>query len=94
LYALGRADGSWSYVTNSSGFILSGVSRLGAWLLRKVEDDENAYFIVTLAVLIAAGYIADRINLPAIVGAFLAGLAVDGAAQSEPLVSAQRIEMC
>src|SRR5215472_5665088 len=65
-------------------FILFGVSRLGAWLLRKVEDDENAYFIVMLAVLIAAGYIADRIHLPAIVGAFLAGLAVNGAAQSKP----------
>jgi Kef-type K+ transport system membrane component KefB len=65
-------------------FILLGVSRLGAWLLKKVEDDENAYFVVMLAVLIIAGYIANRINLPEIVGAFLAGLAVNAAVQGNP----------
>lgn len=61
-------------------FILFGVSRLGGWLLNRVENDESAYFVVMLAVLITAGYIADRINLPGIVGAFLAGLAVNAAA--------------
>jgi Kef-type K+ transport system membrane component KefB len=65
-------------------FILFGVSRLGAWLLKRVEDDESAYFVVMIAVLITAGYIADRINLPEIVGAFLAGLAVNAAVQSKP----------
>jgi len=65
-------------------FILFGVSRLGASLLKKVEDDENAYFIVMLGVLVIAGYIADRINLPGIVGAFLAGLAVNATTQNNP----------
>ena len=65
-------------------FILFGVSRMGAWLLNKVEDDETAYFVVMLAVLVTAGYIAHRINLPEIVGAFLAGLAVNAAVQSKP----------
>lgn len=65
--------------------ILFGVSRLGAWLLKKVEHDESAYFVVMLAVLVMAAYIANRINLPTIVGAFLAGLAVNSAAvQSNP----------
>ena len=39
-------------------FILFGVSRIGAWLLKKVEDDEDAYFIVMMAILAVAGLIA------------------------------------
>ena len=65
-------------------FILFGVSRIGAWLLKKVEDDENAYFIVMLAIPAVAGFIATMINLPGIVGAFLAGLAVNAAVQNKP----------
>lgn len=60
-------------------FILLGVSRAGAWLLRKVEEVEHAYFIVMLAVMAVAGMVAESINLPDIVGAFLAGLAVNAA---------------
>jgi Kef-type K+ transport system membrane component KefB len=64
--------------------ILFGLSRLGEWLLKKVEDSEDAYFIVMLAILAVAGLIAESINLPGIVGAFLAGLAVNAAAQDQP----------
>lgn len=64
--------------------ILVGVSRLGAWLLKKVEDQEHAYFIVMLAILALAGVLAEAINLPGIVGAFLAGLAVNAAVQNKP----------
>lgn len=64
--------------------ILFGVSRLGEWLLKKVEDSEDAYFIVMLAILAVAGVIAESINLPGIVGAFLAGLAVNAATQDQP----------
>jgi Kef-type K+ transport system membrane component KefB len=62
-------------------FILVGLSRLGAWLLKKVANDENAYFLVMLAILALAGVVAKAINLPGIVGAFLAGLAVNAAVQ-------------
>jgi len=48
-----------------------------------VENDERAYFVVMLAIL-AAGVIAQAINLPGIVGAFLAGLAVNAAVQRKP----------
>jgi Kef-type K+ transport system membrane component KefB len=65
-------------------FILFGVSRLGHWLLKKVEADEDAYFVVMIAILAIAGAIADRINLPGIVGAFLAELAVNNATQNNP----------
>jgi Kef-type K+ transport system membrane component KefB len=64
--------------------ILFGVSRLGAWLLKKVEDQEDAYFIVMLAILALAGVLAEVLNLPGIVGAFLAGLAVNAAVQNKP----------
>ena len=64
--------------------ILLGVGRLGAYLLSKVEEDEDAYFILMLAILAVAGILAASINLPGIVGAFLAGLAVNTAAQATP----------
>ena len=52
------------------------MSRVGAWFLNKVINDENAYFAIMVAILTAAGVIATYINLPGIVGTFLAGLAV------------------
>jgi Kef-type K+ transport system membrane component KefB len=64
--------------------LLIGVSRLGGWLLKKVENDENAYFVLMLAILAVSGVIADSIRLPNIVGAFLAGLAVNAAVEEKP----------
>jgi Kef-type K+ transport system membrane component KefB len=65
-------------------FILLGVSRVGAWILTKVKDQEDAYFLVMLAIVGVAGSLADTINLPPIVGAFLAGLAVNAATEHHP----------
>ena len=65
-------------------FILFGVSRIGAWLLNKVKDHEDAFFVTMLAIVGIAGSIAESINLPPIVGAFLAGLAVNAAVQNHP----------
>jgi Kef-type K+ transport system membrane component KefB len=64
--------------------ILFGLSRVGAHLLKKVEDDEDAYFILMLAIVAVAGLFAQVINLPGIVGAFLAGLAVNAAVRDKP----------
>jgi len=64
--------------------ILFGLSRLGAYFLKKVEDDEDAYFILMLAIVAVAGLLAEIINLPGIVGAFLAGLAVNAAVKDKP----------
>ena len=61
--------------------ILVGLSRLGARLFGKFEDRETADFILMLAMVAVAGVLAQEINLPGIVGAFLAGLAVNAAAQ-------------
>jgi Kef-type K+ transport system membrane component KefB len=62
--------------------ILFGVSRVGARILNKVKGQEDAYFVVMLAIIGVAGSLADSINLPPIVGAFLAGLAVNAAVPS------------
>jgi Kef-type K+ transport system membrane component KefB len=64
--------------------VLFGLSQLGEYFLKKVEDDENSYFILMLAILGVAGFLAQSINLPGIVGAFLAGLAVNAAVHDKP----------
>jgi Sodium/hydrogen exchanger family len=51
---------------------------------REVEHDEDAYFILMLAIVAVAGLLAQIINLPGIVGAFLAGLAVNAAVHDKP----------
>jgi Kef-type K+ transport system membrane component KefB len=38
--------------------ILLGLSRLGAYLLKKVENDEDASFILMLAIVAVAGLLA------------------------------------
>jgi len=64
--------------------ILLGLSRLGAYALKKVEPDENSYFVVMMGIMGVAAVLAQSINLPGIVGAFLAGLAVNAAAHEKP----------
>lgn len=67
--------------------ILFGLSRLGAYFLKKVEADEDAYFVLMLAVMAVAAVLAQIVNLPDIVGAFLAGLAVNAAVEEKPAKS-------
>lgn len=64
--------------------IVIGLGRLGSWALRKVENDESAYFVLMFGIMGVAGALALAVNLPGIVGAFLAGLAVNGAVQNKP----------
>ena len=64
--------------------VLFGLSRLGAYLLKRLEKDEDAYFILMLGIMAVAGLLAQLINLPGIVGAFLAGLAVNAAVKDKP----------
>ena len=59
--------------------ILFGLSRAGAYVLSKVQNNEDAEFVLMLGIMALAGMLADFINLPGIVGAFLAGLAVNAA---------------
>jgi Kef-type K+ transport system membrane component KefB len=64
--------------------VLFGLSRLGAYVLKRVENEEDAYFVLMLSIMAVAGVLADAIQLPGIVGAFLAGLAINASAQNAP----------
>ena len=64
--------------------VLFGLSRLGAYVLKRVENEEDAYFVLMLSIMAMAGVLADAIQLPGIVGAFLAGLAINASAQHAP----------
>jgi Kef-type K+ transport system membrane component KefB len=64
--------------------ILVGVSRAGAFILNRVRASEEGFFVTMLGIMGVAALIADRINLPGIVGAFLAGLSVNAAVQNHP----------
>jgi Kef-type K+ transport system membrane component KefB len=63
--------------------ILIRLSRVGAYALSKMGSDEEAHFLLMLGIMAVAGAVADLIN-PGIVGALLAGLAVNGAVQDNP----------
>jgi Kef-type K+ transport system membrane component KefB len=64
--------------------VLFGLSRLGAYFLGKVANEEDAYFGLMLLIMTVAAALAAVINLPGIVGAFLAGLAVNAAVHDQP----------
>ena len=65
-------------------FILFGVSAAGAYVLQKLRDNEAAFFVTMLCIMAISGTLADLINLPGIVGSFLAGLSVNAAVQDHP----------
>ena len=48
------------------------------------KHEEDAYFVEMLSIMAIAGVLADTIQLPGIVGAFLAGLAVNASAHEAP----------
>jgi Kef-type K+ transport system membrane component KefB len=64
-------------------FVLFGLSRLGARILKTVENDDGAYFAVMVGILAVAAVLAQAIQLPGIVGAFLSGLALNSATQEK-----------
>jgi Kef-type K+ transport system membrane component KefB len=58
--------------------VLFGLSKLGHWLLRKGDSKERQILLLFL-IIAFAGIGAEAINLEGIIGAFLAGLAVNRA---------------
>jgi Kef-type K+ transport system membrane component KefB len=64
--------------------VLFGLGRLGAYALKRVEDEEETYFVLILGMLAVTAVLAQLINLPGIVGTFLAGLALNAAVHDKP----------
>jgi Kef-type K+ transport system membrane component KefB len=64
--------------------VLFGLSKAGGYFLKKVEKNESAYFVLMLVIVGLAGLLADLVNLPDIVGAFLAGLSINAITQGHP----------
>lgn len=53
-------------------FVLIGLSRLAAYILKKLETHEEEYFIAMLLIVAVTGALAQSINLPGIVVALIA----------------------
>src|SRR6516225_4403126 len=61
-----------------------GLSALGQWLLKRLGDSKDKQVVLILLIIAVAGFGAEAINLEPIIGAFLAGLAINQAlSQSE-----------
>ncbi len=57
--------------------ILWGVPRLGRWFFKNLDTEGGAQFIFVLAVVFAAAALAELAGVEPIIGAFLAGLALN-----------------
>jgi Kef-type K+ transport system membrane component KefB len=64
--------------------VVFGVSRVAGYALKKVENHEDAFFVLLFGIMAVAAALASVVQLPGIVGAFLAGLALNEAAQNKP----------
>jgi Kef-type K+ transport system membrane component KefB len=59
--------------------ILAGLSTLGRWLIERTAGSRERQVTLVLLIIAVAGFCAEAINLEPIIGAFLAGLAVNRA---------------
>jgi Kef-type K+ transport system membrane component KefB len=59
--------------------LLVGLSALGRWLLERTGDSQQRQVTLIFLIIALAGFGADAINLEPIIGAFLAGLAINRA---------------
>lgn len=59
------------------GAVVVLVPRLGRWFFREILADENTEFVFVLAVALLSSYLAHAAGLEPIIGAFLAGLALN-----------------
>jgi Kef-type K+ transport system membrane component KefB len=59
--------------------VFTGLIVLGRWMLERIGGTKERQFILTLLMMALAGYGAEVANLEPIIGAFVAGLAVNGA---------------
>lgn len=58
-------------------FILFGFPRIGRWFFKKIKDDQTTHFVFVLAMVFLAAFLAQLAGVEGIIGAFLAGLALN-----------------
>jgi Kef-type K+ transport system membrane component KefB len=59
--------------------VFLGLRALGPWLIKRVGDSKESQVTLILLIVALAGFGAEAINLEPIIGAFLAGLAINRA---------------
>jgi Kef-type K+ transport system membrane component KefB len=57
--------------------VLWGFPLLGRWFFKKIKDDKVTHFIFVFALVFLAAFLAELAGVDAIIGAFLAGLALN-----------------
>ncbi len=57
--------------------VLWGFPLIGRWFFKKIKDDKTTHFIFVLALVFLAAFLAELAGVEAIIGAFLAGLALN-----------------
>jgi Kef-type K+ transport system membrane component KefB len=57
--------------------VFFGLSALGRWLVQRMGDSKDKQVVLILLMIALAGFGAETINLEPIIGAFLAGLAIN-----------------
>src|SRR5688572_21332026 len=60
-----------------SMFILFGFPFIGRWFFKKIKDDQTTHFVFVLAMVFLAAWLAELAGIEGIIGAFLAGLALN-----------------
>ena len=64
-------------VTVFATIILWIFPMIGRWFFKKIKDDKTSHFIFVLALVFLAGFLAELAGVEGIIGAFLAGLALN-----------------
>lgn len=74
-------QGFWLKLTASFSLfalaVLWGFPFIGRWFFKKIKDDQTSHFIFVLAMVFLAAFLAEIAGVEGIIGAFLAGLALN-----------------
>ena len=57
--------------------VLFGFPLVGRWFFKKIKDDQTTHFVFVLAMVFLAAYLSELAGIEGIIGAFLAGLALN-----------------
>lgn len=80
---VGGSTGVWFWigfgglVTAYGAAVFAGLPRLGQWFFRTVSRQADLEFVFLLAVVFVTAYVAELVYLAPIIGAFLAGIALN-----------------